>query len=60
MRWKQWAGLIKDAREWFPVQSIGCAPIVKAFHEGDAFAAEFPNAETVASGLEFRKPSVIF
>lgn len=37
------------------VQSIGCAPIVKAFHEGDAFAAAFPNAATVASGLRVPK-----
>jgi threonine synthase len=37
------------------VQSIGCAPIVKAFHEGDAFAEEFPNAHTVASGLRVPK-----
>ncbi|HEY0426279.1 MAG TPA: threonine synthase [Pyrinomonadaceae bacterium] len=37
------------------VQSVGCAPIVKAFHEGDAFADEFPNAHTVASGLRVPK-----
>jgi len=37
------------------VQSVGCAPIVKAFHEGDTFAAEFPNAQTVASGLRVPK-----
>ena len=37
------------------VQSIGCAPIVKAFHDGDTFAAEFPNAATVASGLRVPK-----
>lgn len=37
------------------VQAIGCAPIVKAFHEGDAFAEEFPNAHTVASGLRVPK-----
>ncbi len=37
------------------VQSIGCAPIVKAFHEGETFAAEFPNAQTVASGLRVPK-----
>ncbi|MBA2621444.1 MAG: threonine synthase [Acidobacteria bacterium] len=37
------------------VQSVGCAPIVKAFHEGDAVAAEFPNAKTVASGLRVPK-----
>jgi threonine synthase len=37
------------------VQAIGCAPIVKAFHEGDAFAEEFANAHTVASGLRVPK-----
>ena len=37
------------------VQSVGCAPIVKAFHEGETFAAEFPNAQTVASGLRVPK-----
>lgn len=37
------------------VQSIGCAPIVKAFHEGETTAAEFPNAQTVASGLRVPK-----
>ena len=37
------------------VQSLGCAPIVKAFHEGERFAAEFPNAHTVASGLRVPK-----
>ncbi len=37
------------------VQSIGCAPIVKAFHEGVRFADEFPNAHTAASGLRVPK-----
>ncbi len=37
------------------VQSVGCAPIVKAFHEGENFAAEFENAHTVASGLRVPK-----
>ncbi len=37
------------------VQSIGCAPIVKAFHDGARFADEFPNAATVASGLRVPK-----
>ena len=37
------------------VQSVGCAPIVKAFHDGDVFADEFPNAHTVASGLRVPK-----
>jgi threonine synthase len=33
------------------VQAAGCAPIVRAFEEGKGFADEFPNAQTVASGL---------
>ncbi|MGC2236243.1 MAG: threonine synthase [Pyrinomonadaceae bacterium] len=37
------------------VQSIGCAPIVKAFHEGETSATEFENAHTVASGLRVPK-----
>ncbi len=37
------------------VQSIGCAPIVKAFHDGEIHADEFPNAHTVASGLRVPK-----
>jgi threonine synthase len=37
------------------VQASGCAPIVRAFAEGKRFADEFPNAETVASGLRVPK-----
>lgn len=37
------------------VQSVGCAPIVRAFHNGERFAAEFENAATVASGLRVPK-----
>ena len=37
------------------VQASGCAPIVKAFEAGERFAAEFPDAETVASGLRVPK-----
>jgi threonine synthase len=39
----------------FSVQASGCAPIVRAFKEGEKFAAEFPNAQTVASGLRVPK-----
>jgi threonine synthase len=39
------------------VQSSGCAPIVKAFHEGKKEAEFWENAETVAAGL--RVPSAI-
>jgi threonine synthase len=37
------------------VQSEGCAPIVRAFENGERFAAEFENAATVASGLRVPK-----
>src|SRR3954453_15021583 len=39
----------------FSVQASGCAPIVRAFEDGEKFAAEFPNAQTVASGLRVPK-----
>jgi threonine synthase len=37
------------------VQAAGCAPIVRAFHDGKRFADEFPNAATTASGLRVPK-----
>lgn len=37
------------------VQSIGCAPIVKAFHEQMNHGADIENAHTVASGLRVPK-----
>jgi threonine synthase len=37
------------------VQAWGCAPIVRAFEQGERFAAEFENAATVASGLRVPK-----
>jgi threonine synthase len=37
------------------VQAAGCAPIVRAFDEGQRFADEFPNAATTASGLRVPK-----
>ncbi len=37
------------------VQAAGCAPIVRAFEEGQRFASEFPNAATTASGLRVPK-----
>ncbi|MBS1794948.1 MAG: threonine synthase [Acidobacteria bacterium] len=37
------------------VQAAGCAPIVRAFHAGERFAAEFENAHTAASGLRVPK-----
>jgi threonine synthase len=39
----------------FSVQASGCAPIVRAFEAGEKFAAEFRNAQTVASGLRVPK-----
>jgi len=39
----------------FSVQASGCAPIVRAFEAGEKFAAEFPNAQTIASGLRVPK-----
>ncbi len=39
----------------FSIQASGCAPIVRAFEAGEKFAAEFPNAHTVASGLRVPK-----
>jgi threonine synthase len=45
-------GWIGPARpRMFSVQASGCAPIVRAFAAGERFAAEFPNAQTCASGL---------
>jgi len=37
------------------VQAEGCAPIVRAFEEGNRFADEFPDAATTASGLRVPK-----
>jgi threonine synthase len=39
----------------FSVQASGCAPIVRAFEIGEKFASEFPNAQTIASGLRVPK-----
>ena len=39
----------------FSVQASGCAPIVRAFETGEKFAAQFPNAHTIASGLRVPK-----
>src|SRR5256886_13318964 len=48
-----WIGAARP--RMFSVQASGCAPIVRAFEAGDRFAAEFPNARTLASAL--RGPS---
>jgi threonine synthase len=39
------------------VQSTGCAPMVKAFHDGEEFAQPWPDARTVADGL--RVPAAV-
>src|SRR5207249_8989080 len=39
----------------FSVQANGCAPIVRAFENGETSAPEFPNAQTIASGLRVPK-----
>jgi threonine synthase len=39
------------------VQSNGCAPMVKAFHEGKEFAEPWPEAATLADGL--RVPAAV-
>ncbi len=38
------------------VQASGCAPVAKAFREGQAAAQMWPNAVTFASGLRVPKP----
>ncbi len=48
-----WIG--KKRPRMFSVQAAGCAPIVRAFEQGEEFAAEFPNAQTKASGLRVPK-----
>ena len=37
------------------MQAAGCAPIVRAFEQGNRFADDFPNAATTASGLRVPK-----
>ena len=59
--WKAFAemeqlGWIDERRpRMVTVQAKGCAPIVRAFEQGERFAAEFPNAATTASGLRVPK-----
>jgi threonine synthase len=48
-----WIG--KRRPRMFSVQATGCAPIVRAFENGDSTAAEFPDANTCASGLRVPK-----
>jgi threonine synthase len=48
-----WIG--EERPRMFSVQAAGCAPIVRAFENGDVTATEFPNAHTLASGLRVPK-----
>ena len=51
-------GLVGAARpRMFSVQAEGCAPIVRAFEEGQRFAVPWENASTAAAGL--RVPSAV-
>lgn len=51
-------GLISSKRpKMITVQSTGCAPIVKAFHEGKDQAEFWEDAETIAAGL--RVPAAV-
>ena len=49
-------GLIGSKRpRMFAVQAEGCAPIVRAFDEGEEFAARWENAATIATGIRVPK-----
>ncbi len=51
-------GWIDDERpKMIVVQSEGCAPIVRAFHNGERYAAPWENAATIAAGI--RVPAAI-
>lgn len=51
-------GWIGSARpRMVAVQAEGCAPIVRAFEQGEEHATLFPNAHTIASGL--RVPAAV-
>jgi threonine synthase len=51
-------GLVNDIRpKMVSVQSSGCAPIVRAFENGEEFAKPWENAQTFAGGL--RVPEAI-
>jgi threonine synthase len=48
-----WIG--KKRPRMFSVQATGCAPIVRAFENGESSANEFSNPHTCASGLRVPK-----
>jgi len=61
--WKAFAelealGWVKPGRrpKMIAVQSSGCAPIVRAFEQGEKASQMWPNAATFASGLRVPKP----
>jgi threonine synthase len=50
------AGLIGSKRpRMYAVQAEGCAPMVRAFENGDEFAERWENAATVATGIRVPK-----
>lgn len=49
-----WIG--KERPKMIAVQSIGCAPVVKAWEENKATVETWANASTVAAGLRVPKP----
>ena len=51
-------GLLKEEKlpRMVSVQSIGCAPIVKAFHEGKEYAEAWTSPKTIAPGIKVPKP----
>src|SRR5437899_199237 len=53
-----WIG--KKRPRMFAVQATGCAPIVRAFKNGDRTTAEFSDAHTCASGLRVPRAIVDF
>ncbi len=53
--WVESRGAMKRPK-MIAVQSSGCAPVAKAFRQGDAASQMWPNAATFASGLRVPKP----
>jgi threonine synthase len=49
-----WIG--RERPRLFAVQASGCAPIVRAFHEGKREAEAVPYAHTIAAGLRVPRP----
>jgi len=51
-------GLLKEEKlpRMISVQSTGCAPIVKAFHEGKEYTEVWTNPKTIAPGIKVPKP----